>query len=74
MTFSFLPMVTRAVEEPKTLLYWVYHPYTQNPVEKKLIGLDIKEKINFPEGHLVQKGSELRADRGLFQLGRLSGT
>ena len=26
---SFLPMVTRAVEEPKTLLYWVYHPYTQ---------------------------------------------
>ena len=67
-------MVTRAVSEPKTLLYWVYHPYTQNPVEKKLIGLDIKEKINFPEGHLVQKGSELRADRGLFSQGRLSGT
>ena len=57
-----MPMVTRAVEEPKTLLYWVYHPYTQNPVEKKLIGLDIKEKINLNEGHLVQKGSELRAE------------
>ena len=61
-------MVTRAVEEPKTLLYWVYHPYTQNPVEKKLINLDIKERINFPEGHLVQKGSEMRWVAYLFEL------
>ena len=63
-------MVTRAVEEPKTLLYWVYHPYTQNPVEKKLINLDIKERINFPEGHLVQKGSEMRGDFFSFELGK----
>ena len=54
-------MVKRAVEEPKTLLYWVYHPYTQDAMEKKLVALDIQEKINIPEGHLVQKNSELRA-------------
>ena len=58
---SFAPMVKRAVEEPKTLLYWVYHPYTQDAMEKKLVALDIQEKINIPEGHLVQKNSEFRA-------------
>ena len=58
---SFGPMVKRAVDEPKTLLYWVYHPYTQDETEKKLVALDIQEKINIPEGHLVQKNSEFRA-------------
>ena len=60
MYTSIKPMVTRAYEEPKTLLYWVYHPYTQDPVEKKLVALDILEKVSIPEGYLVQKNSEFR--------------
>ena len=46
-------------EKSVEILFTVIDP--QNAMEKKLIGLDIKEKINFPEGHLVQKGSEMRA-------------
>ena len=43
MYTNFKEMVIAAAEEPKTLLYWVYHPYSEDPHEKQLKALDIKE-------------------------------
>ena len=53
-------MFKRVVEEPKTLLYWIYHPATLDPNERRLVPLDIEEKITFQNGHVVQKNSEYR--------------
>ena len=43
MYTNFKEMVIAAAEEPLTLLYWVYHPYSEDPHEKQLKALDIKE-------------------------------
>ena len=61
MFTDFKAMVRTAAEEPKTLLYWVYHPYSENFHEKQLKALDIQEKMTFYEGNPMQKNSEFRS-------------